>query len=110
LKNSGHFPPLFPVVIFTLFALSGIIANVLWASLLPFWWFDRKDLYRKCAKIVTEGWWRVVLFIPLHWAGGEMQIYSTDELEKNVENESAICLANHRYTVDWVLDWIDAVF
>lgn len=75
---------------------------------MPLWWVQRKDLYRKYAKIVTEAWWRVILFIPLNWAGGYMDIYSTDDLEEKISFETAICLANHRYTVDWILDWIAA--
>lgn len=98
----------FTVVIFTLFLLSGIISNILWALLLPLWILNRKDLYRKYAKVITESWWRVVLFIPLHWSSSHMEIYSTDDLEEVCGSESAICLANHRYTVDWILDWIAA--
>ena len=54
------------------------------------------DVYRKCASIISEAWYRVVLFIPLNWAGCEMEIYSTDDVEKYCGNESAICVANHR--------------
>jgi len=37
-----------------------------------------------------------------------MEIYSTDEVEENASFESAIVLANHRYTVDWVINWVAA--
>jgi len=102
------FDSFFTVVIFTLFALSGIVSNILWVLTLPLWWLDRKDLYRKCAKYISEGWYRVVLFVPLYWADSVMSIYSTDELEEHVSLESAVCLANHRYTVDWIINWVAA--
>jgi hypothetical protein len=78
----------FCVIIFILFALSGVIANICWAALLPLWFIGQIDLYRKYAKTVTEMWWRVAIFIPIHWAGCTVEYYTTDAVEEKIGNES----------------------
>ena len=50
----------------------------------------------------------VIIFIPLVWGKCEFKVYSDDETEKYAGKEVGICIANHRYTNDWILDFIAA--
>ena len=50
----------------------------------------------------------VIIFIPLVWGKCEFKVYSDDETEKHAGKEVGICIANHRYTNDWILDFIAA--
>ena len=51
----------FTVLIATLFAVSGLIANVLWLATLPFWWFKRKGLAEHYKHILIKHY--KILFI-----------------------------------------------
>ena len=119
---------LFTSVIIVLFITSGLIVNALWTIILPLWFAGRRDLYRACCKHITTAWFRskffgltmycpkilsskfclVIIFIPLVWGKCKFKIYSDDATEKNAGKEAGICIANHRYTNDWILDFIAA--
>ena len=116
---------LFTSVIIVLFVTSGLIVNALWTIILPLWFAGRRDLYRACCKHITTAWFRskfhghasamdhlttcsVIIFIPLVWGKCEFKVYSDDETEKYAGKEVGICIANHRYTNDWILDFIAA--
>ena len=78
-----------------------------WVSLTPLW-FVRRDLYRTACKYIAQSWFRIITFIPVVWGGSKITLYTTDDLEKVCGKEAAIILANHRYTHDWLLDFIAA--
>jgi len=99
----------FALIIFFTFLLSGIVANIAWLLVFPVW-FLSKELYRRCCKFISQAWWRIAVFIPLHWCKAEVKLYTTDSLEELSSHESVICIANHRYTHDWLLDWIMAEY
>lgn len=99
----------FALIIFFTFLLSGIVVNIACLGILPLW-FISKESYRRCCVVITKSWWRIAVFIPLHWAKCDVQIYSSDSLEKFCTHESAICIANHRYTHDWLYDWVLAEY
>ena len=42
------------------------------------------------------------------WGGSKLTVYSSDDIEEYAGKEVAIILANHRYTNDWILDFIAA--
>ena len=42
------------------------------------------------------------------WGKCKFKIYSDDATEKNAGKEAGICIANHRYTNDWIIDFIAA--
>ena len=50
----------------------------------------------------------VIIFIPLVWGKCEFKVYSDDETEKYAGKEVGIVIANHRYTNDWIIDFIAA--
>ena len=81
--------------------------NLAWVSLTPLW-FIRRDLYRTACKYIAQSWFRIITFIPVVWGGSKITLYTTDDLEKVCGKEAAIILANHRYTHDWLLDFIAA--
>ena len=122
---------LFTSVIIVLFVTSGLIVNALWTIILPLWFAGRRDLYRACCKHITTAWFRskfrrrhfsrrhqsavnqlkknlVIIFIPLVWGKCEFKVYSDDETEKYAGKEVGIVIANHRYTNDWIIDFIAA--
>jgi len=99
---------LFTSVIIVLFVTSGLIVNALWTIILPLWFAGRRDLYRACCKHITTAWFRIIIFIPLVWGKCEFKVYSDDETEKYAGKEVGIVIANHRYTNDWIIDFIAA--
>merc|ERR1712131_495784 len=99
---------LFTSVIIVLFVTSGLIVNALWTIILPLWFAGRRDLYRACCKHITTAWFRIIIFIPLVWGKCKFKVYSDDATETHAGKEVGICIANHRYTNDWILDFIAA--
>jgi len=98
---------LFTSIIIVLFVISGILANVAWLCLTPLWFINR-HLYRSYCKHITTAWFRIIIFIPVVWGGSKCTLYTSDKLEEVCGKESAIFIANHRYTHDWLLDFIAA--
>jgi len=98
---------LFTSIIIVLFVISGILVNLAWLALTPLWVLKR-DLYRSSCKYITTAWFRIIVFIPVVWGGSKCTLYTSDKLEKVCGKESAIFIANHRYTHDWLLDFIAA--
>ena len=59
-------------------------------------------------KVLNSKFCLVIIFIPLVWGKCKFKIYSDDATEKNAGKEAGICIANHRYTNDWIIDFIAA--
>jgi len=98
---------LFTSIIIVLFVLSGVVANALWTAILPLWFLHR-DMYRSICKHITTAWFRIMIFIPIVWGKSTATLYTSDKLEGLCGKEPAIILGNHRYTHDWLLDFIVA--
>ena len=66
------------------------------------------DITRQWFAVTQLTFFSVIIFIPLVWGKCEFKVYSDDETEKHAGKEVGICIANHRYTNDWILDFIAA--
>ena len=59
-------------------------------------------------KILHTKFYSVIIFIPLVWGKCKFKIYSDDATERHAGKEVGIVIANHRYTNDWIIDFIAA--
>jgi len=86
------------------FLASGIIINFVQLLLLPLW-FINKDLFRWLNLNVVYLHWCQMTFLAEWWSGMDIKLYGKKEDFDKIGKESAICLANHRSDVDWLIGY-----
>lgn len=86
------------------FLASGIIINFVQLLLLPLWIIN-KDLFRWLNLNVVYLHWCQLTFLAEWWSGMDIKIYGKKEDFDKIGKESAICLANHRSDVDWLIGY-----
>lgn len=103
-KHSIKKFPLIWLWLVTVFLASGVIINCVQLLLLPLW-LIKKDLFRWLNLNLVYLHWCQLTFLADWWSGMNIKLYGTKEDFDKLGKESAICLANHRSDVDWLIGY-----
>ncbi|CAL9131367.1 unnamed protein product [Musa textilis] len=89
-----------------LFLLSGLIVNLIQATIYitirPF----SISLYRRINRVVAELLWLQLIWLVDWWAGVKVQLYADSETFELMGKEHALVICNHKSDIDWLVGWI----
>ncbi|XP_001621942.2 1-acyl-sn-glycerol-3-phosphate acyltransferase delta [Nematostella vectensis] len=99
--------PFIPLWFVMVFLITGMIINIIQVAILPLWTFN-KTLYRWINMHVVYLHWSQLTFLVDWWSETDLRLYGNEEDFRYFGKESAICVANHRSDVDWLIGWVMA--
>ncbi|XP_064936928.1 1-acyl-sn-glycerol-3-phosphate acyltransferase PLS1 isoform X2 [Musa acuminata AAA Group] len=89
-----------------LFLLSGLIVNLIQATIYitirPF----SKSLFRRINRVVAELLWLQLIWLVDWWAGVKVQLYADSKTFELMGKEHALVICNHKSDIDWLVGWI----
>jgi len=88
--------------ILILFIGVGFLMNFFQLLSLCLIWPISARLYRQAVHIFQFGHWSIVAYLGWYWSGSEVKVYCSDEDLKHIGKESAVWVANHRYSLDFL--------
>ncbi|KAJ0696339.1 putative 1-acylglycerol-3-phosphate O-acyltransferase [Helianthus annuus] len=91
-----------------LFFVSGLIINLIQAIFFVIVRPFSKNGYRKINRIVVELLWIELVWMVDWWAGVKVQVYADSETLEMMGKEHALCIANHKSDIDWLIGWVFA--
>ncbi|MFS7977405.1 putative 1-acylglycerol-3-phosphate O-acyltransferase [Helianthus anomalus] len=91
-----------------LFFVSGLIINLIQAMFFMIVRPFSKNGYRKINRIVVELLWIELVWMVDWWAGVKVQVYADSETLEMMGKEHALCIANHKSDIDWLIGWVFA--
>eukprot|EP00250_Pteridium_aquilinum_P006111 c16092_g2_i1 orf=3-614(-) len=89
-----------------LFFFSGLVINVLqvltWIFLLPL----SRSTYRRVNIFLMELLWSELVWLMDWWGKVEIRAYVDDETWRQMGEEHALIISNHRSDLDWLVGWV----
>ncbi|CAI0377081.1 unnamed protein product [Linum tenue] len=89
-----------------LFFFSGLAVNLFQAVCFVLIRPLSKSTYRIINRAVAELLWLELVWIVDWWAGVKIELYTDSETFRQMGNEHALVLCNHRSDIDWLVGWV----
>ncbi|KAL8215314.1 hypothetical protein R6Q57_004763 [Mikania cordata] len=96
------------VPIGVLFFVSGLIVNLIQATIFVIIRPFSKSLFRRINRLVAELLWLELVWIVDWWAGVKVNLYTDPETLNMMGKEHALVIANHKSDIDWLIGWVFA--